>query len=103
MNKQERKRFYKSKAWQVTRMKVLERDNYECVMCRKEGKVNIKQNNPDKHKTLDIDHIKPLEHYPELGYDMDNLQTLCIRHHNEKENRFNKTQSKKKRWQDEWW
>ena len=72
-------------------------------MCRKEGKINIKQNNPDKHKTLDIDHIKPLEHYPELGYDMDNLQTLCIRHHNEKENRFNKSQSKKKRWQDEWW
>ena len=59
--------------------------------------------NPDKHKTLDIDHIKPLEHYPELGYDMDNLQTLCIRHHNEKENRFNKSQSKKKRWNDEYW
>ena len=31
MNQQERKRFYKSKAWQVTRMKVLERDNFR--MC----------------------------------------------------------------------
>ena len=104
MNQQERKRFYKSKAWQVTRIKVLERDNYECVMCRKEGKVNIKQNNPDKHKTLDIDHIKPLEHYPHLAFDMDNLQTLCVKCHNSKEGRFVKWQRKPNKWDgDEFW
>lgn len=103
MDAEERKKFYKSNAWQVTRQLVLERDNYECVECRKNGKVFTDKHRPDKHKRLDIDHIKSLEHHPHLAFELDNLQTLCIRCHNIKENRFSPMQKKKKVWNDEMW
>lgn len=95
-----RKAFYKSKQWRMVRLRVLKRDNYECVNCRKEGKVTL--NRFDKHKTLDVDHIKELETHPELRYDLDNLQTLCIWCHNKKHNRYQK-KINKKRWTDERW
>ena len=103
MNIDERKRFYKSNAWQVTRKLVLERDNYECQSCKRNGKVFTDNHKPDKHKRLDIDHIKPLEHYPHLAFELDNLQTLCVKCHNEKEKRFSPAQRKKKIWDDEMW
>ena len=89
-NEKERKKFYKSKVWREFRLKALERDNYECVWCRQEGKVtmdSIKEEGKKKEVILNIDHIKPIEDYPELALELDNLQTLCIYHHNVKENR----------------
>ena len=104
MNTKDRKRFYKSLAWQVTRKKVLERDNYECQHCKLNGRVTINEHKPDKHKVLDVDHIKSLEHYPHLAFDMDNLQTLCVKCHNAKEGRFVKWQRKPNKWDgDEFW
>ena len=104
MDVNDRKRFYKSLAWQVTRKKVLERDNYECQHCKLNGRVTINEHKPDKHKVLDVDHIKSLEHYPHLAFDMDNLQTLCVKCHNAKEGRFVKWQRKPSKWDgDEYW
>ena len=95
MNQQERKRFYKSKAWQVTRMKVLERDNYECVMCRKEGKVTTAD-----RAILEVDHINELSKHPELALEETNLRVLCKYHHNLRHERFGHN---KKKWDDEFW
>lgn len=104
MDKSERKRLYKSNAWQVTRHKALERAGYECEDCKDEGKLTINQNNPDKHKLLDVDHIEPLETHPELAFDLDNLRVRCVRHHNIKEGRFVPGQRKVNKWSnDEWW
>ena len=96
-------RFYKSKAWRETREQVLKRDNYECQECKKQGKVSTI--NPNKHKSLDVDHIKELDSHPDLAYDMDNLVTLCIACHNRKHNRNYKSWSRKpNKWEkDEMW
>lgn len=103
LTRDERIKIYKSNAWQVTRKKVLERDNYECQECKRNGRVFTDQHRPDKHKRLDVDHIKSLEEHPELAFDMDNLEVLCVKCHNKKEKRFHPNQSKKKKWHDEFW
>ena len=59
MTKDERIRFYKSKEWQITRKRVLERDNYECQQCKRDGKLTTYDKS--KRKSLDVDHILSLE------------------------------------------
>lgn len=46
--------------------KVLERDNYTCVLCDKYG------------GDLHVDHIKGWSTYPELRFDVNNCRTLCV-------------------------
>lgn len=103
MDVEERKRFYKTNAWQVTRQLVLERDNYECQMCKTSGIVMTKHHKPNKHKALDVHHIKDLSTHRHLAYEQDNLMTVCVKCHNKLENRFNPNQSKRKNWDDEKW
>lgn len=98
MTKDERIRFYKSKEWQITRKRVLERDNYECQQCKRDGKLTTYDKS--KRKSLDVDHILSLEHHPEFAHDLNNLETLCIKCHNKKEKRFIKKENK---WKDEKW
>ncbi|WP_309295581.1 HNH endonuclease [Staphylococcus aureus] len=74
MTKDERIRFYKSKEWQITRKRVLERDNYECQQCKRDGKLTTYDKS--KRKSLDVDHILSLEHHPEFAHDLNNLETL---------------------------
>ena len=50
--------------WREVRADALERDGYACVRC---GSI----------EDLEVDHIHALKDYPELAYDLDNLQTLC--------------------------
>lgn len=72
-------KFYKDTYWRnYLAPKILQRDNYECQECKKEGKLTIKQHK----KKLDIHHIKELEEYPELAYVESNLETVCVHHHN---------------------
>lgn len=99
----ETQRFYKSKEWRGLRELVLIRDNYECQHCKEKG--IVKTINPNKHKSLDIDHIKELDTHPELALNMDNLVTLCISCHNRKHNRYQKGFPRKEtKWtNDEWW
>ena len=60
--------FYKSGQWQRTRSLIIARDNNECQNCKKFGKV--KRGNT-------VHHIKPLDLYPDLALDEENLITLC--------------------------
>ncbi|NIK11182.1 HNH endonuclease [Alkalibacillus almallahensis] len=101
----ERMKFYKSKPWRKLRQSILERDNYECQECKRQGKVFTKHSKPGKHKVFDVDHIKELEDHPELAMEPDNLETLCIRCHNHKHGRYvwNAFQFKRKptKWDDD--
>lgn len=99
MNKQERYKFYNSTAWKAKRQEILNRDNHECVWCATEGKVTT-----DKSKSLEIDHIKELNEYPELALENSNLRTLCKYHHNKRHNRFDGKEKKENKWaNDEFW
>lgn len=42
-----------------------------------EGRCNLCGGRPSDGLTLHVDHIKPRSQYPELQYDLDNLQVLC--------------------------
>lgn len=109
ITKEQKRKFYRSRAWEELRLEALKRDNYECQHCKAEGIVtvdSIKQEGKRKETVLNVDHKYPIEDYPKLALVLDNLQTLCINHHNIKEGRtFDKIgKSKKKRiWDDEWW
>lgn len=81
-------KFYKGTKWRKLRQQVLEEQNYECQECKLNGRVTLA--NPDKHKSLDIDHIKELSTHPELAYEISNLRVLCIRCHNAKHDRWQK-------------
>ena len=50
--------------WRVLRLRILDRDNWECVQCGRKGR-------------LEVDHIKPLDVAPELALEESNLQCLC--------------------------
>lgn len=59
---------YQSVGWNHVRMEALIRDNFTCVKCSFKGNTN----------NLIGDHIKPIA----LGgeeFDLDNIQTLCIK------------------------
>jgi 5-methylcytosine-specific restriction enzyme A len=106
----QKKSFYNSAAWRKLRQQALVRDNYECQWCKREGKVtvdSIKEDGKRKEIVLNVDHKYPIEHYPKLALTLDNLETLCVYHHNVKEGRtidkISRNKSKKKRWDDERW
>lgn len=95
-----RKKFYNSAAWSKIRQQVLERDNYECQMCKAEGRVTTQAN-----ARLDVDHIEELEQRPDLALELDNLRVLCAACHDKRHNRFQRRGSYKpnSKWQDEKW
>lgn len=72
---QEAKRFYNSKEWGICRENVLIRDDYLCQECLKDPE------NPLIPADM-VHHIKPLEEYPELALNEDNLESLCNSCHN---------------------
>ena len=55
--------------------------------------------------TLEVDHIKELEDFPELALDDNNLRTLCKDCHNKRHNRmrYKGRNPKVNKWQDERW
>lgn len=102
--KEQKKTFYGSKDWTQLRLLALERDNYECQQCKREGLVTIDSvKSPGEKKTivLNVHHIKEVEDYPELALELDNLETLCVFHHNLIHNKGFKPQEPK--WNDEKW
>ncbi|MCA1021804.1 HNH endonuclease [Halobacillus litoralis] len=102
--KEQKRTFYKSKAWEVLRQEALVRDNYECQECKRQGRVHVdstKQSGKRKSIELNVHHIKEIAYQPDKAMDLDNLETLCLYHHNEVHGRiFKKTKPK---WDDEWW
>ncbi|KHE73162.1 HNH endonuclease [Halobacillus sp. BBL2006] len=100
--KEQKRKFYKSHAWQEVRQRVLIRDNYECQECKRQGKVYTDYHDPNKHKRLDVDHIKEIYTHPHLALNEDNCETLCVRCHNDKHDRF-WLRKKQAKWDDEKW
>ncbi len=97
--KADRAKFYSSSEWKQLRQEVLERDHYECLWCREEGRTTTVD-----HSILEVDHIKELELHPDLATNMNNLRTLCKDHHNKRHHRFNyRSKQKEKKWNDEKW
>lgn len=54
---------------------------YKNYLLKRDGK---KCNQCDSTQNLEIDHIKPVSQFPELAMDLENLQILCSKCHNEK-------------------
>ena len=59
------KDFYNSKKWRQVRYEALKNSNRVCLLCKA------------TNKQLHVDHIKPRSKFPELQYDLNNLQVLC--------------------------
>lgn len=97
-SKETRAEFYNSNEWKEKRERIKERDNNECVWCRKEGKVTT-----NSHEVLEVDHIKELAEHPELALEDDNLRTLCKDCHNKRHGRMNyrHTNKKENKWSDD--
>lgn len=68
--------FYRSKAWKMLSRGRLQRDGWRCVRCG-----NI---------ATEVDHIIPIQQPDgwDKRFDVDNLQSLCTRCHNEKHGRY---------------
>lgn len=95
----ENRKFYMRAKWRKTRQLALVRDHFECVHCKKEGKLTLNQ-----QQSLEVDHIIPLEENPELAYELNNLQSLCKYHHNLKHGRFEFNKNNKRiKFNDERW
>ena len=86
INKGELMRFYKSKEWFAVREKARVRDNYECQMCKYEGRY---------HRVENVHHIKEVKTHPHLCLTLSNLMSLCISHHNEIHKRLDEQHAKK--------
>ncbi|TFE02878.1 HNH endonuclease [Jeotgalibacillus salarius] len=105
--KDQKRRFYKGSAWSGAnglRIQALKRDNYECQLCKAEGLVHVdsvKSDGERKSIELNVHHIKEIETHPELALELDNLQTVCLHHHNKIHNRYQASQNKWKH--DERW
>lgn len=110
MIEKEVKAFYNSAAWKHKRMKILERDHYECQDCRKRLEKaagnGIKLEGRDRKiwPAEEVHHIKELREYPELALADDNLISLCARCHNLRHGREpHKFIKRKKRLTEEKW
>lgn len=65
--------------WRRIRLLALKRDGARCVGCGRGSVDGV---------TLEVDHIKPKSQYPNLMYDLANLQTLCYDCHRPKGTRI---------------
>ncbi|WP_307786997.1 HNH endonuclease [Pseudogracilibacillus auburnensis] len=98
LTKAEQRKFYNSMEWRRKRDETLKKHNYECLWCKREGKVTTKDN-----AILEVDHIFELEQYPKLALVDDNLRVLCKYHHNQRHDRFEHAPKKEIKWDDEKW
>lgn len=90
-------KFYKSKEWLTLRVVALQRDNFECQMCKEKGKY---------HKAECVHHIKEVKLSPRLSLTLDNLMCLCNACHNKVHDRmsiFQREQGKPKFTNEERW
>ena len=74
-HKSEQYNFYRSRQWARLRLNILERDNYLCKYC---DAINI----VTPAKT--VDHIRPVEAFPEYKSDIGNLAVICYSCHRAK-------------------
>ena len=60
--------FYKKAVWVKLRNATLIRDNYLCQECLRRKRIT---------KATEVHHVRPLETYPDLALDINNLESLC--------------------------
>lgn len=65
--------FYKTKEWVKKRKEILERDNFECQLCKEKALVT---------KANTVHHIKHYRDRPDLALEDDNLISVCANCHN---------------------
>lgn len=102
--KEQKKVFYNSRPWRLLRGQALKRDNYECQQCKAEGYVHVdSQKVEGERKTIELNvhHIQEIEDHPELALRLNNLMTICLRHHNLIHDKG--FERKKPKWEDERW
>ena|SRR5690625_3914508 len=103
-SEKDKKKFYNSTAWRKLRQAALKRDNFECQECKRQGFVHVDSEKVEgERKTIELNvhHKKEIETHPELALKLDNLETLCLYHHNLiHEKPFKR---KKNKWNDEKW
>ena len=96
--KEQKVKFYSSYGWKQLSKKIKERDNYECQECKRQGLVFVDDNRLNRKGKKKIQmvthHIKDLENDAEVAWDEDNLETICVRHHEAEHARYNM-----KRWE----
>lgn len=86
----ENKKLYASSRWcgeHGVRLQALERDCWLCQDCMKRGittPLSRGKKAKDNNSVAHVDHITPHNGDPELFYDLDNLQSLCIECHSRK-------------------
>lgn len=80
-------KFYSCGKWKKLRLKALKRDNFECRMCKDEGKVTT--------DNLLVHHVKEVRDRPDLALVLDNLMSVCFKHHEEIHDRFAEVNKKK--------
>lgn len=102
IQKDELEKFYKSAIWLKTAQKVKELDNFECQMCKAEGKVTTcgSRRKDGKPVQISVHHKKEVRKHPELalsiwyedgsGERQRNLITICETHHNRVHGKFKK-------------
>jgi 5-methylcytosine-specific restriction endonuclease McrA len=74
----EYRKLYKTKLWLILREQALLRDNFQCQ--QKGCGIFLKRGRSAPNSAV-IHHIKPHKGDPELFFDINNLQSLCKRHH----------------------
>ena len=68
------RRFYTHPRWYRVRKEVLHIHRYRCARCGTDLH--------DAGKSANIHHIIPLDQAPHRGFDLTNLEPLCLRCHN---------------------
>ena len=63
--------FYRTKEWRMKRQEILQRSNWECEWCKRDGKVTT-----NDHAILEVDHIAELGDRPDLALEDSNLRVL---------------------------
>lgn len=81
-------KFYHSKEWQAVRAQVLERDAYQCQVCKRSGRLTIADT---------VHHIVPVRVDPSRKLDPSNLETICRACHNKEHSERAKSLADKKR------
>lgn len=64
---------YTSARWKKKRDKILRRDGYKCVCCKRYGK---------SVEAVIVHHIKEANAFPELAWEDSNLESVCMACHN---------------------
>jgi len=67
-------RFYHTKDWEIARLITLKRQHYLCQDCLREGKITVAKT---------VHHIIPLRDDWSKRLDQDNLEVICMEHHNQ--------------------